>query len=186
MVDAAFARVYERHHQALYRYCRSILRHEQDAQDALQSTMTRAYVALQAERRDFDLRPWLFRIAHNESINILRRRNGRRASSTNARGLVTLEERVADRETLRLLRRDLADLPERQRSALVLRELNGLGHEEIARVLGRHPRGQAGDLRGAYRAAALPRGTGRVCAEIQRLLSDGDGRILRVPPVRAI
>ena len=34
----AFAAVYERHHQALYRYCRSILRHEEDAQDALQST----------------------------------------------------------------------------------------------------------------------------------------------------
>ena len=50
MADAAFARVYERHHQALYRYCRSILRHEQDAQDALQSTMMRAFVALQTER----------------------------------------------------------------------------------------------------------------------------------------
>src|SRR6476660_2033816 len=70
----AFAAGYERHHQALYRYCRSILRHEQDAQDALQSTMTRAFAALQDERRDFELRPWLFRIAHNEAISILRRR----------------------------------------------------------------------------------------------------------------
>src|ERR1041385_384870 len=70
----AFAAVYERHHQALYRYCRSILRHEEDAQDALQSTMTRAFVALQDEERDFELRPWLFRIAHNEAITILRRR----------------------------------------------------------------------------------------------------------------
>src|SRR3954462_7751994 len=70
----AFAAVYERHHQALYRYCRSILRHDQDAQDALQSTMTRAYAALQAQPREFDLRPWLFRIAHNEAVSILRRR----------------------------------------------------------------------------------------------------------------
>src|SRR5436189_2926598 len=71
---AAFARVYERHHQALYRYCRSLLRHEEDAQDALQSTMANAFAALQQERRDFELRPWLFRIAHNEAISILRRR----------------------------------------------------------------------------------------------------------------
>src|SRR5215213_8129991 len=71
---AAFAAVYERHHQALYRYCRSILRHDEDAQDALQSTMTRAFAALQDEQRDFELRPWLFRIAHNEAISILRRR----------------------------------------------------------------------------------------------------------------
>ena len=54
---AAFAAVYERHHQALYRYCRSILRHEQDAQDALQNTMAQAFAALQDESRDFELRP---------------------------------------------------------------------------------------------------------------------------------
>src|SRR5918998_6251827 len=71
---AAFTAVYERHHQALYRYCRSILRHEEDAQDALQSTMTRAFAALQSEQRDFELRPWLFRIAHNEAVSILRAR----------------------------------------------------------------------------------------------------------------
>src|SRR5215207_10730193 len=70
----AFAAVYERHHQALYRYCRSILRHQEDAQDALQNTFTRAFAALQDEQRDFELRPWLFRIAHNEAISILRRR----------------------------------------------------------------------------------------------------------------
>src|SRR3954449_12885365 len=69
-----FAAVYERHHQALYRYCRSILRHEEDAQDALQNTMAKAFAALQTEQRDIDLKPWLFRIAHNEAISILRRR----------------------------------------------------------------------------------------------------------------
>jgi RNA polymerase sigma factor (sigma-70 family) len=69
----AFGVLYERHHQALYRYCRSILRDEHDAQDALQSTMTRAYAALRARERDVSLRAWLFRIAHNESITILRK-----------------------------------------------------------------------------------------------------------------
>src|SRR5215211_7680372 len=70
----AFARVYERHHQELYRYCRSVLRHDEDAQDALQNTMTSAFAALQREGREIALRPWLFRIAHNESISLLRRR----------------------------------------------------------------------------------------------------------------
>ena len=84
-VDAAgFARAYQRHHQALYRYCRSIVRHDQDAQDALQSAMMRAFVALQTEQRQLDMQPWLFRIAHNESINIVRRR-GRRASRWTSR-----------------------------------------------------------------------------------------------------
>src|ERR687886_2124128 len=71
---AAFAAVYERHHQALYRYCRSILHNDEDARDALQSAMTRAFAALRTETRDFELRPWLFRIAHNEAISLLRRR----------------------------------------------------------------------------------------------------------------
>src|SRR3954471_19569264 len=70
----AFAALYERHHQALYRYCRSILRHDEDARDALQSAMARAFAALQDERRDLELRPWLFRIAHNEAVTILRQR----------------------------------------------------------------------------------------------------------------
>src|ERR1044072_822727 len=70
----AFAAGYERHHQALYRYCRSVLRHEEDAQGALQNTITRGFAARQAEQRDVELKPWLFRTAHNEAISILRRR----------------------------------------------------------------------------------------------------------------
>ena len=132
---AAFAAVYERHHQALYRYCRSILRHEEDAQDALQSTMTRAFAALQDEQRDFELRPWLFRIAHNEAISILRRRRETGELGRRCRRPASWRTGSREREELRLLQLDLADLPERQRAALVLRELNGLSHAEIGVVL---------------------------------------------------
>src|SRR4051794_22699171 len=135
----AFTRVYERHHQALYRYCRSILRHEEDAQDALQSAMLRAFAALQTERRDLELRPWLFRIAHNEAVSILRRRTVTCALDEHLRDGAAFEDRVLEREALRLLRADLLGLTERQRRALVLRELNGLGHDEIASVLGTSP-----------------------------------------------
>ena len=71
---AVLAAIYERHHQALYRYCRSILHDDEDARDALQSTMAKALAALRDEQRDFELRPWLFRIAHNEAISRLRQR----------------------------------------------------------------------------------------------------------------
>src|ERR687886_523156 len=67
----AFAAIYERHHQDLYRYCRSITGNAEDASDALQSTMAAALRALPGERRQIALRPWLFRIAHNESISII-------------------------------------------------------------------------------------------------------------------
>src|SRR4051794_31965456 len=181
-----FARAYERHHQALYRYCRAILRHEEDAEDALQSTMTRAFAALQTERRELELRPWLFRIAHNEAVSILRRRGTTCALDEDLRDVAALEDRVLEREALRLLRADLAGLTERQRCALVLRELNGLGHDEIAAVLDTSPAVVKQAIFEA-RSALLRCREGRdtACAEIRRMLSDGDGRVLRARHVRA-
>src|SRR5882757_2846952 len=64
----AFALIYERHHQELFRYCRSITRNSEDAADALQSTMAAALRSLPGDDREIALRPWLFRVAHNESI----------------------------------------------------------------------------------------------------------------------
>ncbi|MCB0877185.1 MAG: RNA polymerase sigma factor, partial [Solirubrobacterales bacterium] len=71
--DAAFEEIFRRHHQELYRYCLAILRDRDDAEDALQATMAAALRSLPGEEREIDLRPWLFRVAHNESISILRR-----------------------------------------------------------------------------------------------------------------
>ena len=184
--DAAFAAAYERHHQALYRYCRSIVQNDQDAQDALQNAFTRAFAALQTEQRDFDLRPWLFRIAHNEAITVLRQRRGTAVLDDDTQVAGALEDQVAGREELRLLRADLADLPERQRAALVLRELSGLSHEEIGRVLDLSPAGVKQALFDARNALWSARdGRALACDDVRRKLSDGDGRVLRGRGVRA-
>jgi RNA polymerase sigma factor (sigma-70 family) len=185
--EAAFAELYRRHHRALYRYCRSILHHDEDARDALQSTMAKAFAALQTEERDFDLRPWLFRIAHNEAISLLRRRREALGlDSAEAVGLDSLPTAVEHRARLTDLVADLGDLPERQRAALVLRELIGLEHEEIAAVIGGTPRAVRQTIFEA-RAALHECAEGREmdCAEVQRILSDGDGRLLRRRRVRA-
>src|SRR5213593_3663504 len=70
---AAFAEVFRRYHAPIYRYCRSLLRCEEDARDALQNTMASAMRALEGETREIALRPWLYRIAHNESMSLARR-----------------------------------------------------------------------------------------------------------------
>jgi RNA polymerase sigma factor (sigma-70 family) len=185
--DAALAAMYERHHQALYRYCRSILHHDEDARDALQSTMAKALAALRDEERDFELRPWLFRIAHNEAISRLRqRRDAVDLDAVGTLGTDSLAQAVEDRERLALLRADLRDLPERQRSALVLRELSGLSHEEIAVVLDSSARAVKQTIFEA-RAGLHECAEGRtmLCADVQRALSDADGRVLRGRRVRA-
>ncbi len=177
----AFAALYEQHHQALYRYCRSILHDEHDAQDALQMTMMKAFSALETEQRDFELRPWLFRIAHNESISLVRRRRETtELPDHRADGAPTLHEQMSGREDMRLLREDMALLTEQQRSALVLRELSGLGHAEIAQVL---DSSSSAVKQTIYEARAslleLREGRDMACEDIRRLLSDGDGRTLR-------
>jgi RNA polymerase sigma factor (sigma-70 family) len=184
---AAFTAVYERHHRALYRYCRSLLGDDEEARDALQSTMAKAFAALRFEERDFEVRPWLFRIAHNEAVSRLRQR--RVAVDLDVIDTLTtdsLAQTVEVRERLAQLRADLEDLPERQRAALVMRELSGLGHAEIAAVLGGSPQTVKQTIFEARSALhECVEGRGMACAEVQRMLSDGDGRVLRGRRMRA-
>ena len=77
----AFSTIYQRYHGQLYRYCRSIVGSPDDAADALQNTMLAAFRSLQGEIRSIRMRPWLYKIAHNESISILRQRRPVAAST---------------------------------------------------------------------------------------------------------
>ena len=70
----AFEEVYRRYSGPLYRYCTSILGDPQEAEEALQSAMFNAYRSLSDSRREVALRPWLYRIAHNQCLDMLRRR----------------------------------------------------------------------------------------------------------------
>jgi RNA polymerase sigma factor (sigma-70 family) len=177
----AFAVLYQRHHQALYRYCRSIVREENDAQDALQSAMTRALAALRVEERDLAVRPWLFRIVHNEAVSILRRRHPTVALAEELEPADLGVERAQEgRERLAMLVADLQALPERQRSALIMRELSGLSIAEIAGVLSTSPGATKQVLFEARGALAdFAEGRAMECEQVRQAISDGDRRVLR-------
>ena len=184
----AFAVIYERYHQTLYRYCRSILKDDVDSQDALQSTFTRALSALQRGQRSAPLRPWLFRIAHNEAISVLRRRRRGEEPLSDATAAVSVsaEDQAGDRARLATLLGDLASLPERARGALVMRELSGLSHEEIAVALNISPGAAKQAIFEARRGIAeCAEGREMACAEVCQAISDGDRRVLRGRRVRA-
>jgi len=183
----AFAAIYERHHQDLFRYCRSITGNAEDAGDALQSTMAAALRALRGERREIALRPWLFRIAHNESVSLVRRRRPStqltEASTPSTPGPHTT---ACMRERVSALVADMRELPERQRGALVMRELNGLDYGEISEVL--HISGGAA-RQAVYEArlalTALDEGRDMECDSVRRYVSARDGRVLRGRRLRA-
>jgi RNA polymerase sigma factor (sigma-70 family) len=185
--DRAFAVVYERHHQALYRYCRSILRNDADAQDALQSTFTSAFAALRRGGPNAPIRPWLFRIAHNEAVSALRRRRPTvELSDATDFQTTSVEDQVAERGRMDLLLCDLRELHDRQRSALVMRELSGLSHEEIALALETSVGAAKQAIYEARRSLfEFAEGRAMSCDEIRRTISDADGRLLRSRRVRA-
>ncbi len=135
--ERAFEAIFKRYHQELYRYCRAILSDPDEAQDALQSTMASALRSLPGEERQIALRPWLYRVAHNEAVTILRQRadvvDSDCVPDPTAAGA---DSEAEARERLRQLVADLDQLPERQRGALVMRELSGLTYAEIATALG--------------------------------------------------
>jgi RNA polymerase sigma factor (sigma-70 family) len=180
--ERAFAAIHQRYHQPLYAYCRSILRHDEDALDALQATLTAAWSALGQDRRMAPLRPWLYRIAHNESISVLRRRA--RQSVADIKHVDELvspsaAEDAGRREQWELLMADLADLPERARSALVLRELSGLAPAEIAVALGTTVGAAKQSILEARRALAeMAEGRAMTCESVQARVSGGDRRVL--------
>ena len=183
----AFAPLYERYYQQLYRYCRSIVHDDLDAQDALQSTFASAFAALRKRQRDAPLRPWLFRIAHNEAVSVIRRRRpAEDLSDASDRCCDSVEEQAGDRARFAMLLRDLAELPERQRSALVMRELSGLSHEEIALVLGTSVGAAKQTIFEARRSLSeFAEGRVMACDEVRKVVSDADGRSLRSRRVRA-
>ncbi|HEX4670258.1 MAG TPA: RNA polymerase sigma factor [Solirubrobacterales bacterium] len=185
--ERAFATIFDRYHQRLYRYCLVIVGNSQDAQDALQNTMVKVLRALPGEERRIELKPWLYRIAHNESIELLRRRREtRQLDAELAAPGSGLAEEAASRERLRRLLADLEELPERQRGVLVMRELAGLEFDEIGIALGTS---SAVARQTLYEARLglrqMDEGREMSCETVTKALSKGDGRISRRRDLRA-
>jgi len=183
----AFAEIFERHGQELYRYCRAILGNPDDAQDALQNTMDRILRALPGEKRTIQLRPWLFRVARNESLTLIRNRDQTvELTDASAPAVPAADIRAEHREEVRTLVADLATLPESQRSALVLHELSGLSHDEVSEALQRSPRASRQAVYEARLALQdLKEGRDMNCDEVRAAVSDGDGRVIRGRRIRS-
>jgi RNA polymerase sigma factor (sigma-70 family) len=160
--------------------CRHLLRDWEDAEDALQHTFLAAYNDIVSTDKQVNLRAWLFRIARNRCYSMLRARREQAADEqleVASEGIVTHVQR---REDLRELIVDLRDLPDDQRRALILAELDSLTHEEIGAELG-VPREKVKALvfqaRSSLMASRAARETD--CAQIRQQLATLRGAGLR-------
>jgi RNA polymerase sigma factor (sigma-70 family) len=134
----AFETIVDRYQGRLLGFCRQMLGSTEDAEDVLQEVFVNAYRAMLADEREINLRPWLYRIARNRSLNHLRKPTADAQESMDMIPAVeasSTAEKVHNREEFRQLLVDVKKLPETQRSALLLREMDALSYEEIAAAM---------------------------------------------------
>ncbi len=137
--EGAFEALYERHHREILSFCRHLLSDAHEAEDAVQHTFMAAYRELAYTSKEINVRPWLFTIARNRCYSILRARREQPTDDFDHLATEGLSSQVQQREDLRELLSDMAQLPEAQRAALVLSELDALSHHQIGDVLGVRP-----------------------------------------------
>ncbi|MCA1700635.1 MAG: sigma-70 family RNA polymerase sigma factor, partial [Actinobacteria bacterium] len=138
----AFATLDARHRSALQRYAGTLLRRsEHDAEDVVQDVLIRAHQALRAGDVPDELRPWLYRLTRNGAIDEVRRKRWGDESldsdhAFTGDGREDPETVLRRKEAVRRLIEDLADLPIKQREALLARELDDQSPEQVAAQLG--------------------------------------------------
>ena len=134
----AFEALVQRYQPRLLAFCRHMLGSQEDAEDVLQEVFTAAFNAILADERAINARPWLYRIARNRSLNHLRRPQPTGQDSMDVferDGGATTADTVHKREEFRQIVADVHELPETQRTALLLREIDALSYDQIAEAM---------------------------------------------------
>ncbi len=178
--EGAFEAIFKRHYAPLLSYCRHTLGDREDSEDALQQCFIKAHRALLKNPPPREMRAWLYAIARNCCLSALSARRQTTAIEGHEPILAGLSEEVREREDLRELVGDLGRLPEDQRSALLLSELEDLSHEQIATIVG-CPVGKVKALVYQARSSLVAERDARntPCREIREELSVARGGELR-------
>jgi RNA polymerase sigma-70 factor (ECF subfamily) len=143
----AFTLLVRRHQERVFRFVQRMLGDREEAMDLTQETFIRAYRGLPGWRPEARFGTWLFQIAHNATLDVLRRRarvefvpldaGTPEEAAFDPRDTAPLpQDRLADRQRIGLLEHALRALPAEQREILLLRELEDMSYAEIAATLG--------------------------------------------------
>ncbi len=147
----AFGALVQRHQDRAFNLAYQIVRNREDALDVAQEAFVKAYGSLPNFKGEASFTTWIHRIVVNVAIDTLRRRrrgnptpyDDQRAMSEEVEGGPTTpddpEAALGARQVRSLLRRGIQALPPAQRAVLVLREIEGMTYEEIARAVGCNP-----------------------------------------------
>ncbi|MGV1048971.1 MAG: RNA polymerase sigma factor, partial [Solirubrobacterales bacterium] len=133
--ELAFEEIVRRYRAPLERFAAAFVGSR--SEDVTQDAFSKALLALRGSEAEIELRPWLYRIVRNTALNDIRDSPPptEELGETVAGGASAAVE-AERREEISELTERLRALPETQRAAIVMRELEGLSHEEIAAALG--------------------------------------------------
>jgi RNA polymerase sigma-70 factor (ECF subfamily) len=146
----AFKKLIELHQVPLIRVCKGFLHHEEDARDIVQDTFVEVFESIHHFREDARLSTWLYRIAVNKSLNLIRKNktnrllrsldlvNALRHGAKQPDDEHVVEQpgmQMEKRERAKLIRQAVDSLPENQRIAFVLNKYQDLSYKEIADVM---------------------------------------------------
>jgi RNA polymerase sigma factor (sigma-70 family) len=186
--DDAFEIIYDRYSAGLLAFCGQMLRSRHEAEDALQHSFASAYRALRNGAGDIDLRPWLYTIARNRCLSVLRARRAQvsvDAIAADAGPFEGMSAQIQRRADLRDLVEELHRLPDDQRAALVLFELGDESHAQIAAVLGvRREKVKALVFQAREALMRAREAREAPCVEIREQLASLAGRVPRRSMVR--
>ena len=132
----AFAALVRLHQRRAYSVCRAIVLTHEDAEDAVQEGFLHAYRALDRFRPDQPFGAWLYRIMANASLDLVRRRKVRDADELPENIALPFRDPGEADELRRRLSLALTNLTDRQRSVIVLHDVEGFTHGEIGQMLG--------------------------------------------------
>ncbi len=132
----SFAALVRLHQRRAYAIARAIVLTHEDAEDAVQEGFLHAYKALDRFLPDQPFGAWLYRIMANASLDLVRRRKVRDADELPDSVPVPFRDPGESDELRRRLTQALTTLSERQRSVIVLHDVQGFTHGEIGAMLG--------------------------------------------------
>lgn len=141
----AFQKLYEKYHAKVYTTAFGMLGNEADAEDAVQEIFMKIYHKVATFDSRSNIGTWLYRIAVNFCIDLKRRSTVSRSKSLSVEetllnnlhdSRVEPEKTVISSEVQQLVRKAITHLSPKLRSVIVLRDLQGMTHMEIAEILG--------------------------------------------------
>jgi RNA polymerase sigma factor (sigma-70 family) len=187
--EGAFELLFERYRPRLLSFCRHMLGSKEDAEDVLQEVFAASYNAMRADERALNVRPWLYRIARNRCLNHLRR--------PRPDGRDTMDDEIGDhgvstadivhrRADFRHLLEDIHKLPETQRTALLLREIDVLSYDQISDAMETTvPSVKSLLVRARMSLAEAAEARKLTCNDVRRELAEvAEGLKKTTPPIR--